>query len=130
MQMNDSLETSCRATAVLMHRLANLAEGLEVCIDGLPLGRYDAYASSEILRNVTEAHGLIETIRSVHLPKVEKDSTMIAIVLKRSLQTLERKIRDIGSLMQSIQGAVTVRPKTLPKYVPSYMRTPPEEALA
>lgn len=129
MKMSVMLTASCRATAVLMTRLANLAEGLELCLDGLPEGRFAPEIGREILRNVSEAHGLIEAIRCAHLPHIEKASPTIATVMKRSLHNLEQKVSTIGSLLNSIQSLTLVRPKTLPKYLPPSMRVPLEEAL-
>lgn len=130
MKMSVTLTESCRATTMLMTRLANVAEGLELCLDGLPEGRYAPEVGREILRNVSEAHGLIEAIRIGHLPNIEKESPTIAIVMKRALHNLEQKIRTIESLLNSVQSLTLVRPKTLPKYVPPSMRGPSEEALA
>jgi hypothetical protein len=115
---------------MLMKRLANLAEGLEMCIDDLPSGKYDPEMGREILRNVSEAHGLIEAIRRAHLPHIEKESGIIATVLKRSLHTLESRVSTIGSLLNSLQSLTLVRPKTLPKYIPTHLRAPSEEVLA
>ncbi len=128
--MTDTLRDSCRATAKLMQRLANLAEGLERCIDDLPSGKYDVDAGRKILHDVSEAHGLIEAIRIAHLPNVERESLTIAAVLKRALRNLETKMSTIESLLNSVQSLTLVRPKTLPKFIPPGLRVPPEEALA
>jgi hypothetical protein len=130
MKMSEKLKASCHATAMLMKRLANLAESLELCITDMPMGRYNVEAGREVLRNVSEAHGLIEAIRNAHLPNVEQESPTIAAVLKRSLHSLETKMSTIGSILNSVQSLTLVRPKTLPKYVPPSMRGPSEEALA
>lgn len=130
MEMSQKLKASCHATAMLMQRLANLTEGLELCIDDLPAGRYDVEKGRQILHNVSEAHGLIEAIRSAHLPNIEHESTVIATVLKRALRSLETKLSTIESILNSVQSLTLVRPKTLPKYIPQSMRGPSEEALA
>jgi hypothetical protein len=74
------------------------------------------------LRDVSEAHGLIEAIKNDHLPNVELEDRRIGLLLKHTLHNLEGKVLTIGSLLNKIRD--------LPKYTPRTMWMPEEEALA